>query len=207
MKGGKVRVTTCWKEETMCFWEVIDTQCVSVVIVRRGLWFLDEMKSTTFVTDEQNAFSLCPVEDVTNLVVFRIRWLSVVCMKTSHVSSRSCEGRNGSSKLVSDWDYGLLTQQISIPMGCTLSHMRTTDYGLLTQQISIPMGCTLSHMRTTYICWIFLLYRVMTTYYHIICNSMSSSLVTKTVCHTLYDSMSSSVVTKLFLHDSSDWYL
>ena len=35
------------------------------------------MNAVTFVTDEQNARSLCPVEGVANLVAVRIRCLSV----------------------------------------------------------------------------------------------------------------------------------
>ncbi len=50
----------------------------------------------------------------------------------SRHNDRSCEVRNGTSKLV-----------------------QTENYGLLSQQISILMGCALSHMRNTYICWIF----------------------------------------------------
>jgi hypothetical protein len=40
------------------------------------------MNSVAFVTDEQNALSLCPVEGVANLVALRIRCLSVQRMQT-----------------------------------------------------------------------------------------------------------------------------
>ena len=46
------------------------------------------MNSVAFVTDEQNARSLCPVEGVGNLVAVRIRYLSVRRMQT-HLYPRS----------------------------------------------------------------------------------------------------------------------
>jgi hypothetical protein len=62
---------------TVCFSPVIDRRSDSVVIVRGlcGVWI--NMNAATFVTDEQDALSLCPAEDVANLVAVRIRCLSV----------------------------------------------------------------------------------------------------------------------------------
>ena len=58
----------CWQETTVCFSTVIDRQSVSVVIVRGLCDVWSNMNSTTFVTDEQNVLSLCPLEGVGNLV-------------------------------------------------------------------------------------------------------------------------------------------
>jgi hypothetical protein len=54
----------------------------------------------------------------------------------SHHNDRVCQDRNGTWKLVSDWELW-------------------TTY----QQISIPVGFALSHMRNGYTCWFFCLYR------------------------------------------------
>jgi hypothetical protein len=56
----------------VCFSSVIDRQSVSLVIVRGLCDVWSKIKSVTFVTDEQNALSLCPVEVPANLVVVRI---------------------------------------------------------------------------------------------------------------------------------------
>ena len=56
---------------------MIDRRSVSTVIVRGLCDVWSNMNSTVFVTDEQNAHSLCPAEDVANLVAVRIRCLSV----------------------------------------------------------------------------------------------------------------------------------
>ena len=70
---GKV----CCLEVTMCFSLTIDRQGFSVAIVRGLCDVWRNMNAVTFVTDEQNALSLCPPEGPANLVVVRIRSLSV----------------------------------------------------------------------------------------------------------------------------------
>ncbi len=57
----------------MYFSESFDRQSVSPVIVRGLCDVWSKIDSSTFVTDEQNAFSLCPPEGPANLVVVRIR--------------------------------------------------------------------------------------------------------------------------------------
>ena len=61
----------------MCFYLVIIRQSVSVVIVRGLCDVFSNINSVTFVTDEQNALSLCPAEGPANLVAVRIPRLSV----------------------------------------------------------------------------------------------------------------------------------
>ncbi len=78
----------CSLETTVCFSPVIDKQSFSVVIVRGLCDTWRKMNSTTFVTDEQNALSLCPPEGPTNLVTVRIRCLSVGHMQP-HMYPRS----------------------------------------------------------------------------------------------------------------------
>ena len=73
----------------MCFSPVIDRQSVSVVIVRGLCDVWNKMNSSTFVTDEQNVFSLCPAEGPVNLVVVRIRYLSVRSMQPHMYPRRS----------------------------------------------------------------------------------------------------------------------
>ena len=46
------------------------------------------MNAATFVTDEQNALSLCPAEGPANMVPVRIRGLSV-CRMDPHMYPRS----------------------------------------------------------------------------------------------------------------------
>ncbi len=46
------------------------------------------MNAPTFVTDEQNALSLCPAEGPTNMIAVRIRGLSV-CRMDPHTYLRS----------------------------------------------------------------------------------------------------------------------
>ena len=77
----------CCLETTVCFSPVIDRQRVSVAIVRGlcDVWI--NMNSSTFVTDEENALSLCPAEGPSCLVVVRIHGLSVRHMEP-HIYSR-----------------------------------------------------------------------------------------------------------------------
>jgi hypothetical protein len=81
--GGQETVWMFCQEDTesatVCFSSLIDRRSDSVVIVR-GLCGRINMKTTTLVTDEQNALSLCPAEDVANLAAVRIRCLSVYHM-------------------------------------------------------------------------------------------------------------------------------
>ena len=64
-------------QTTVYFSEVIDGQSVSTVIVRGLCDVWRKINSATFVTDEQNARSLCPPEGPANLVAVRIPRLSV----------------------------------------------------------------------------------------------------------------------------------
>ena len=66
-------------EVTVYFSEAIDRQSVSPVIVRGLCDVWSKINDATFVTDEQNAFSLCPGEGPANLVAVRIRCVSVLC--------------------------------------------------------------------------------------------------------------------------------
>ena len=61
----------------MCFYLVIIRQSVSVVIIRGLCDVFSNINSVTFITDEQNALSLCPAEGPANLVAVRIPRLSV----------------------------------------------------------------------------------------------------------------------------------
>jgi hypothetical protein len=65
------------KHTVVCFSPVIDRQRFSVAIVRELCDVWSNMNAATFVTDEQNALSLCPPEGPANLVVIRIRGLSL----------------------------------------------------------------------------------------------------------------------------------
>ena len=67
----------CCLESTVCFSPVIDGQSVSTVIVRGLCDVCNNINSVTFITDEQNARSLCPAEAPANLVAVRIPRLSV----------------------------------------------------------------------------------------------------------------------------------
>jgi hypothetical protein len=77
----------CGQEYTVCF-SSIDRRSVSVVIVRGLCDVWCNNNSTTFVTDEQNTLSLCPMEGEANVVTVRIRCLSV-CHMQPHVYPRS----------------------------------------------------------------------------------------------------------------------
>ena len=59
-------------QATVYFSETIDRQSVSPVIVRGLCDVWSQINSVTFVTDEQNVFSLCPAEGPANLVAVRI---------------------------------------------------------------------------------------------------------------------------------------
>ena len=76
-EGEKEQVNMCCLETTVSLSAVIDRQMVSVVIVRGLCDVWSKINSVTFVTDEQNELSLCPGEDPPNLVVVRIRGLSM----------------------------------------------------------------------------------------------------------------------------------
>ncbi len=78
----------CCLEVTVCFSSAIDGQSVSVVIARGLCDVCNNINVVTFVTDEQNAHSLCPAEDPANLVVVRIPRLSVR-RKQSHMYLRN----------------------------------------------------------------------------------------------------------------------
>jgi hypothetical protein len=76
-EGEQEQVSMCCLETTLCFSSVIDGQSVSTVIVRGPCNVCNNINSVTFVTDEQNAHSLCPAEGPANLVAVRIPRLSV----------------------------------------------------------------------------------------------------------------------------------
>ena len=72
----------------MCFSAAIDGRSASTVIVRGVCDVWSNMNSAAFVTDEQNARSLCPAEGAANLVAVRICCLSVRRMRP-HMYPRS----------------------------------------------------------------------------------------------------------------------
>ena len=76
-EGEQEKVSMCCLEATVCFSSAIDGQSVSAVIVRGLCDVCNNINSVTFVTDEQNARSLCPAEGPANLVAVRIPRLSV----------------------------------------------------------------------------------------------------------------------------------
>ena len=57
---------------------MIDRESVSASIVRAICDVWRKMNCATFVTDEQNALSLCPAEGPRNLLAVRIRCVSVL---------------------------------------------------------------------------------------------------------------------------------
>ena len=65
-------------QATVYFSEVIDRQSVSSLILRGLCDVWSKINSVTFVTEEQNVFSLCRAEDPANLVAVRIRCVSVM---------------------------------------------------------------------------------------------------------------------------------
>ncbi len=71
----------CYLEATVCLSQAIDRQSVSVMIVRGQCDGCRKINSATFVTEEQNTFSLCPAQDPVNLVPVRIGCLSVWYMQ------------------------------------------------------------------------------------------------------------------------------
>ncbi len=73
----------------MYFSPVIDRPRVSVSIVRGLCDVWSKIKSTSFITDEQNAVPLCPGEDLGNLVTVRIRCLSVLYIQPHNYSRSS----------------------------------------------------------------------------------------------------------------------
>jgi hypothetical protein len=72
----------------VCFSPVIDRRSVSTVIIRGQCDVWSNKNSATFLTDEQNALSLCPAQGVANLVAVRIRCLSVRRMQP-HIYPRT----------------------------------------------------------------------------------------------------------------------
>ena len=88
-EGEQEQVTMRCVEVTVSFSPVIDRQSVSVVIVRGLCDDWNKMNSVALVTDEQNSLSLWSVERPANLVVVRIRCLSVWCIKPD-MYPRSC---------------------------------------------------------------------------------------------------------------------
>jgi hypothetical protein len=80
-EGDQEQVTMCYLETTVRLSQAIDRQSVSVMIVGGQCDVCSEINSVTFVTDEQNALSLCLVQDPANLVAVRIGCLSVRCIQ------------------------------------------------------------------------------------------------------------------------------
>jgi hypothetical protein len=87
-EGEQEKVSMCCLEATVCFSSAIDGQSVSAVIVRGLCDVCNNINAVTFVTDEQNARSLCPAEGPANLVAVRIPRLSV-WHRQSHMYLRS----------------------------------------------------------------------------------------------------------------------
>ena len=71
-------VTLCCQETTVNFSPKIDKGSVSSVIVRKIRNGWRTINGDVFVTDERSALSHCPGEGLTNLVVVRIRCVSVL---------------------------------------------------------------------------------------------------------------------------------
>ena len=76
-EGEQEKVSMCCLEATVCLSSAIDGQSVLTVIVRGLCDVWNNINSVTFVTDEQNARSLCPAESPGHLVVVRIPRLPV----------------------------------------------------------------------------------------------------------------------------------
>ena len=76
-EGEQEKVRMSSLEATVCFSSAIDGQSVSAVIVRGLCDVCNNINAGNFVTDEQNACSLCPAEGPANLVAVRIPRLSV----------------------------------------------------------------------------------------------------------------------------------
>ena len=87
-EGEQEQGTMCYCEATVCFSPAIDRQRFSAAIVRELCDVWSTMNAATFVTDEQNALSLCPAEETANLVAVRIRGFSLRHMET-HTYLRS----------------------------------------------------------------------------------------------------------------------
>jgi len=71
-EGEQQQVSMFCLQATVCFSSAIDGQSVSAVIVRGLCDVCNNINAVTFVTDEQNAHSLCPAEGPANLVAVRI---------------------------------------------------------------------------------------------------------------------------------------
>ena len=76
-EGEQEQGTMCCCEATVCFSPAIDRQRFSAAIVRGLCDVWSNINAATFVTDEQNALSLCPAEGPAKLVAVRIRGLSL----------------------------------------------------------------------------------------------------------------------------------
>jgi hypothetical protein len=76
-EGEQEKVRMSSLEATVCFSSAIDGKSVSAVIVRGLCDVCNNINAGNFVTDEQNACSLCPAEGPANLVAVRIPRLSV----------------------------------------------------------------------------------------------------------------------------------
>ena len=89
-EGGRQQVTICYQEITVYFSVAIDRDSVSPGIVRslRDGW--RTINCTSFITDKRSALSLCPTQVRTNLVVVRIRCVSVLHTHP-HMYPRSSE--------------------------------------------------------------------------------------------------------------------
>ena len=77
MEGEQEEVSMCFFQTTVCFSVVIDRQSFSVTIVRGLCDVWTNMNVVTFVTEEQNALSLCPGEGPSNLVT--VKFVAVLC--------------------------------------------------------------------------------------------------------------------------------
>ncbi len=87
-KGEQEQVRMCCLEATVCFSSAIDGQSVSAVIVRGLCDVCNNINAVTFVTDEQNARSLCPPEDGMLVFCQRQPHLVVYPNRSGHVSVR-----------------------------------------------------------------------------------------------------------------------
>jgi hypothetical protein len=132
------------------FSEVIDKQSVSSVIVRGLCDVWSKINSATFVTEEQNVFSLCRAEVQANLVAVRIRCVSVCCIRNLtcilrvlylQMSSWTCMSKMQSCVAKDSWKVVDVSQvMISNTITCKIHTSRLTTH--VWNELSCSCSCT-----------------------------------------------------------------
>jgi hypothetical protein len=131
------------------FSEAIDRQSVSPVIVRGLCDVWSKINSATFVTEEQNAFSLCRGEGPANLVAVRIRCVSVcirnlTCiLRVLHLqmSSWTCMSKMWSCVAKDSWKVVDVSQvMISNTITCKFHTSRLTNH--VRNELNCRCSCT-----------------------------------------------------------------